>query len=298
MIQFLVDVVVRSVDLALIAIAVSSVYALIRFPNVALVQYATSGALIAIWLQSLGLPLSAAAAVACLATGFMAVALNVALFERVLKSGGSATALVASLGLSMVFSAVFLVTAGPRPQRFEMEIAPPIRFWGARMTEHQLVSLSISALAILVFALILFRTDLGRTMRATATNPVLADGSGINTRKVTNVVVLLSGILAALGGISIAVKGETSAHLGMDMLLPIFAAAILGGLGNPLGAVFGAIVIAVAETLVTNINFGPLIGQSFYFIPAAYATAASFVLLVIVLLVRPYGLFVSEVKRV
>lgn len=297
MVQFVVDVLIRAVDLALIAIGLSSVYSLIRFPNVALVQYATTGALVALGLQMAGLPLVVAGIVACAFVGLVAVVLNVVVFERLLRAG-SAIAMIGSLALSMVFSAIFLVTAGPRPKRFELEINPPLRFLGARLTEHQLMSVGISALAIAVFALILFRTDLGRCMRATATNSVLASATGIDTRKVTNTVVFLSGVMAALGGIGLSVKGEMSAQLGLDMLLPVFAAAILGGLGNALGAALGAIVIAAAETFVTNVNFGPLFGQSVMFIPAAYATAASFLLLVVVLLIKPYGLFVSEVKRV
>lgn len=297
MVQFVVDVIIRAVDLALIAIGLSSVYSLIRFPNVALVQYATTGALLTLGLQMIGLPLIMAGVFACILVGVIAVLLNVAIFERLLRAG-SAIAMIGSLALSMVFSAIFLVTAGPRPQRFELEVNPPLRFLGARLTEHQLISVGISALAIAVFALILFRTDLGRCMRATATNSVLASATGIDTRKVTNVVVFLSGVMAALGGIGLSVKGEMSAQLGLDMLLPVFAAAILGGLGNALGAAVGALVIAAAETIVTNVNFGPLLGESFLFIPAAYATAASFLLLVVVLLFKPYGLFVSEVKRV
>lgn len=297
MVQFVVDVIIRAVDLALIAIGLSSVYSLIRFPNVALVQYATTGALLTLGLQMIGLPLIMAGVFACILVGVIAVLLNVAIFERLLRAG-SAVAMIGSLALSMVFSAIFLVTAGPRPQRFELEVNPPLRFLGARLTEHQLISVGISAFAIAAFALILFRTDLGRCMRATATNSVLASATGIDTRKVTNVVVFLSGVMAALGGIGLSVKGEMSAQLGLDMLLPVFAAAIVGGLGNALGAAVGAIVIAAAETIVTNVNFGPLLGESFLFIPAAYATAASFLLLVVVLLFKPYGLFVSEVKRV
>ncbi|MGI6854234.1 branched-chain amino acid ABC transporter permease [Mesorhizobium sp. 1B3] len=297
MVQFAVDVIIRAVDLALIAIGLSSVYSLIRFPNVALVQYATTGALLTLGLQMIGLPLIMAGVFACILVGVVAVLLNVAIFERLLRAG-SAVAMIGSLALSMVFSAIFLVTAGPRPQRFELEVNPPLRFLGARLTEHQLTSVGISVFAIAAFALILFRTDLGRCMRATATNSVLASATGIDTRKVTNVVVFLSGVMAALGGIGLSVKGEMSAQLGLDMLLPVFAAAIVGGLGNALGAAVGAIVIAAAETIVTNVNFGPLLGESFLFIPAAYATAASFLLLVVVLLFKPYGLFVSEVKRV
>ncbi|MGE4325666.1 MAG: hypothetical protein AB7E21_06080, partial [Pseudodonghicola sp.] len=134
--------------------------------------------------------------------------------------------------------------------------------------------------------------------RATSTNRVLAEATGIPTRKVTNAVIVLSGMLAALGGISISLKGEMSAQLGFDLLLPVFAAAILGGLGNALGAVLGAVIIAVAETFVTNVNFGWLTSQEFFFLPASFATVVSFGLLVVILLFRPLGLLVSEVKRV
>ncbi|KAB2863165.1 MAG: branched-chain amino acid ABC transporter permease, partial [Bauldia sp.] len=107
MIQFVIDVVIRSVDLALIAIGLSSVYSLIRFPNVTLVQYATTGALVALGLQMLGLPLIVAGLLACAFVGAVAVVLNVLIFERLLAAG-SAIAMIGSLALSMVFSAVFL----------------------------------------------------------------------------------------------------------------------------------------------------------------------------------------------
>ncbi|MFT3688580.1 branched-chain amino acid ABC transporter permease [Paenirhodobacter sp.] len=297
MFQFLVDALLRAVDLSLIALALSCVYSLIRFPNVALVQYATSGALIAVGLQAVGLPLAFAIIVACALVGLLALAMSVLIFEKLLRIS-PAIAMIGSLALSMIFTAAFLVTVGPRPQRFDLPIAPPLRWGGVSLTQVQMLSVGLTVLAIAAFALVLFRTGLGRCMRATATNRVLAEATGIPTRRVTNAVIVISGVMAALGGIAIALKGETSSQLGMDMLLPIFAAAILGGLGNALGAVLGAIIIALAETFVTNTNFGLLAGQDFYFLPASFASVASFGLLVLILLVRPVGILVSEVKRV
>lgn len=297
MLQFFTDTILRAVDLALIALALSCVYSLIRFPNVALVQYATSGALIALSLQAAGLPLALAIVLACALVGLLALALSVLMFEKLLRIS-PAIAMIGSLALSMIFTAVFLVAVGPRPQRFDLPIVPPLRWGGISLTQVQLLSVGLSLLAIAAFALLLFRTPLGRNMRATATNRVLAEATGIPTRRVTNVVIALSGIMAALGGICISLKGEMSSQLGMDMLLPIFAAAILGGLGNALGAVLGAVVIASAETFVTNTNFGLLAGQDFYFLPASFASVASFGLLVLILLARPAGILVSEVKRV
>jgi branched-chain amino acid transport system permease protein len=297
LLQFLVDALLRAVDLALIAVALSSVYSLIRFPNIALVQYATTGALLALGLQGAGLPLPVAVVLSCLLTGLLALAISMTVFERLLEISPP-IAMIGSLAVSMIFTAAFLVTVGARPRRFDLDIMPPLRWAGIIVTPMQLVSFAITAAAILLFALLLFRTELGRSMRATSTNRLLAEATGIPTRRVINVVIALSGVLAALGGISISLKGEMGAQLGFDLLLPVFAAAILGGLGNALGAVLGAVVIALAETFVTNVNFGFLLARDYFFLPASFATVVSFGLLVLILLLRPRGILVSEVKRV
>lgn len=296
-IQFIIDALIRTVDLSLIAIALSTVYSLIRFPNIALVQYATGGAFIAIELHACGVPLIVAIISASTIVGIVATIFNIFLFERLLKNG-PAIAMIGSLALSMLFSACFIVSVGSSSRRFDFPIRPPFDFFDAKITEPQLFSIALTVAAIGALAFILFKTNLGRFIRATATNPVLAQASGLDTRRITNIVVFLSGFLASLGGIALSIKGELNSQVGVDLLLPVFAAAILGGLGNALGALPGAMIIAIAETIVTNVNIGPLFGKSFLFIPAAYATAASFCLLVAVLLLRPQGLLVSEVKRV
>ncbi|ASW10431.1 branched-chain amino acid ABC transporter permease [Rhizobium sp. 11515TR] len=297
MFQFLVDVLMRACDLMLVAIGMSAVYSLMKFPNIALVQYAATGGVLGIVLQKTGMPVVIAVAFAVLLTGLLAVILNEFLFNRMLKIGSS-TAMIGSLAVSMIFSAGFLVTVGPSPSRFAMPLSRPVRILDARITEPQLLSFAIVAAAIGMFALLYFRTDLGRCMRATSTNEVLADATGINTARMKTIIVLISGVMAALGGVAIALKGEVDIQMGMDLLLPVFASAILGGLGNPFGAIAGALLISFAETAVTAVNFGPLLGQVVAFLPVAYASAISFLLLVAALLWRPRGLFVSEVKRV
>jgi len=297
MFQFLVDVLMRACDLMLVAIGMSAVYSLMKFPNIALVQYAATGGVLGIVLQKTGMPVVIAVAFAVLLTGLLAVILNEFLFNRMLKIGSS-TAMIGSLAVGMIFSAVFLVTVGPSPSRFAMPLSRPVRILDARITEPQLLSFAIVAAAIGMFALLYFRTDLGRCMRATSTNEVLADATGINTARMKTIIVLISGVMAALGGVAIALKGEVDIQMGMDLLLPVFASAILGGLGNPFGAIAGALLISFAETAVTAVNVGPLRGQVVAFLPVAYASAISFLLLVAALLWRPRGLFVSEVKRV
>jgi branched-subunit amino acid ABC-type transport system permease component len=297
MIQFVVDVLMRSCDLMLVAIGMSAVYSLMKFPNVALVQYAALGGLLAIVLQKSGTPVYVAIAISVVLTALLSVLLNEFLFNRMLNAGSS-TAMIGSLAVSMVISAVFLITVGPNPNRFDIPVTRPLRIVGARITEQQLITFAIVAAVLLIFALLYFRTDLGRCMRATSTNEILAEATGINTRRTKTLIVLVSGIMAALGGIAIALKGEVNIQTGLDLLLPVFAAAILGGLGNPFGAVAGAVLIAITETIITNVNFGPLLGGGVMFLPAAYATAGSFMLLVVTLIWRPRGLFVNEVKRV
>ncbi|GGH53424.1 branched-chain amino acid ABC transporter permease [Frigidibacter albus] len=297
MVQFIFDTLFRAADLALIAVALSAVYSLIRFPNVALVQYAVVGAFVGMALQQQGVPIVPAVLLASLLVGGIAQVFNAVIFQRLLRLD-PAIALIGSLALSMVLSAGFLLGFGPAAQRFSVQVAPATRVFGVRVTEMQVLTGGLTVAILIAFALLLFRTPLGREMRAVSTNPVLAAATGVNTARVTGLVVFLSGVIAALGGAMLALRGSVSIDMGTNMLLPVFAAAILGGLGNAFGAVFGAIVIAAAETLITNLNFGPIVGQDHVFLPASYAPAASFALLVAVLLFRPRGIFVSEVTRV
>lgn len=294
--QFLVEVLLRTTDLALVAVALSGVYGLVKFPNIALVQYASAGALGTYMLAVAGLPLALAIPVAVVLVGVLAVLLNRLVFDRLLRAG-SAMAMIGSLAVSMLFMAVFMFGIGTRSQRFELPIQAPIEVLDARVTAIQLWTAVGSIAVLALLGAVLFRSDLGRQIRATACSPALAMATGINAERITHVVVFASGALAALGGVSLALRGEANMQIGTDLLLPVFAAAILGGLGNPIGALAGAALIALAETIVTSVNFGFLVGESVAFLPIGYVTAASFLVLVLTLLVRPRGLFGQEVKR-
>ena len=135
-------------------------------------------------------------------------------------------------------------------------------------------------------------------MRALSTNRALASATGIDAGRVTALISFISGVFAAIGGTMLAMTSDVHVNLGNDLLLPVFAAAILGGLGNPLGAAAGALLIALAETVVTNINFGWVVNQPLAFLPVTYISAASFLILLLALLFKPYGLFDREVRRV
>jgi branched-subunit amino acid ABC-type transport system permease component len=297
MLQFAIDLLIRASDIMLVAIGLSIVYSLVRFPNVAHVQYAMVGAFVTLGLMHAGLPFVAALALSCAATGCLAVALNVLVFRRLLRSGSS-IAMVGSLAVSMILIALILGLAGSRPFRYTAALSTPLALGGTMISVDQITSIACGAVVVILLALLLFRTGVGRSMRAMASNPALAAATGVDGARVVNGIAFLSGVLAALGGTMLGMTENVHVDLGTNLLLPVFAAAILGGLGNPLGAAAGALVIAFAETLATNLDFGVLVGQSGVYLPVSYVGAASFVILLAALLFRPYGLFDREVRRV
>ncbi|MBP6018932.1 MAG: branched-chain amino acid ABC transporter permease [Burkholderiaceae bacterium] len=297
MLQFLLDTLLRTADLALITLGLSLLYGLVKFPNIAHVQYAMVGAFLAYAFFSYGVPLIGALGLSALLTGVITLVVQLLVFNRLLKSG-PAIAMIGSLAISMLLIATVLGIAGSFPHMFSLPYMEPAVIGDARLSKTQLWFMLATAALLIIFVLLLFYTQVGRAMRALASNPALADASGLNAARITNGVTLLSGALAGLGGGMLALSGGAHVNLGNDLLLPVFAAAILGGLGNPLGAVGGALLIALTETVVTNIDFGFLFGRNLVFLPVSYISAASFLILLLALLFKPHGLFDREVRRV
>ena len=297
MFQFLIDTLVRTSDLALVALGLSMVYGLVKFPNIAHVQYAMLGAYLTYALHTLGLPMVAAIALACLLTGALTLVLHVLLFRRLLHSGPVIT-MIGSLAVSMLIVAVTLGLAGSFPLMVRLPMSAPLQIGEVRLGMTQLAALVTTLAVLVLFTTLLFATRTGRAMRALSSNRALAAASGLNAEHITHLVNISSGALAALGGSMLAMTSGAHINLGQDLLLPVFAAAILGGLGNPLGAVAGSLLIAFTETVVTNLNFGWLFGTPVAFLPVAYISAASFLILLLALLLKPYGLFDREVRRV
>lgn len=297
MMQFLIDALLRTGNLMLVTLGLSVVYALVRFPNLAQTEYAMVGAFLSLGLSSLGAPLWVGAAAALALSGLLAVALHRLIFARLLRMAPS-IAMIGSLAVAMILRSAVQALAGTRSLRFDLPIEMPHQVLDGSITDMQIVILLISAAVVAAFFVVLLRTGLGRRMRAVAAQPALARVSGINSDRVVDQICFLGGAFSALGGILLAVGSQVYFGLGQDLLLPAFTAAIVGGLGSPAGAVAGALLLAVIETLVTNLNFGPLLGRPLAFVPLSYAPAAGFVLLVLTLLTRPRGLVFRATQRV
>ena len=148
-----------------------------------------------------------------------------------------------------------------------------------RATPDQLLSLGIAVLLVVAIHLLLTRTAIGRSMRAVSENQQLAGVVGIDVRKVIRTVWVLGAGLACVAGVMAGLLVQIRPYMGFDLLLPLFAAAILGGIGSVPGAMLAGLIVGLTEAFAVQ-----LIG-------AEWRAAIAFVILVAVLLLRPQGLF-------
>lgn len=206
--------------------------------------------------------------------------------------------LIASIGVAFIYRAVLQIRFGTDFTRYGFEAQRPIELflpYGIRITSHD-VAIVLSATALVVgLHLLLQYTDFGRKMRAMADNPNLARVSGIRTRRIKYWTWVIGAGLAGASGVFLGVYNQLQPRMGFNILLVVFAAVILGGIGSVYGAMLGGVVIGMANQFMPALprlgELVPLIPQSFG-IPVGieYANAVAFVIMVAVLLVRPSGI--------
>lgn len=287
--DLVLNTLVWSSELALIAIGMSLTYALVRFANFAHVEYATTGAYLTYSLHiGAGLGLIFSAILAMFAVGFIAVAINELIFARLTKASPVAK-MVVSVALAMIIRTVLSMIYSTKARSLDY-VASPI-FEGFRLTDLQFAITATAVVAVLLFHFGLQRTSLGKALRATADQPGLAESRGVDTARVTRWMWFVAGAFAALGGTLIALETQLRPVIGQFLIMPMFAAATVGGLGSAYGALVGAFILALAQNLLLGINFGPLFGHAFMYISASYKDAVALLVLVFTLLIRPQGLF-------
>ncbi|MFB2565246.1 branched-chain amino acid ABC transporter permease [Rhizobium sp. IMFF44] len=294
--QFIVDGLLTGSMIGLGAIGVTLTYSILRFSNfahgdfMAWGTYATLAVVSAIGTifgkvapigpLSFGWPLIVAVIVAMGFTGVLALALDKVLFARLRAKGQSIIVVMASFGASMALRSLleFLFTSRPTYFSRAIQIAMPIGF-GIRITPDQIALLIVTALLVFGVHMLMTRTQTGRSMQALSQNPALARVVGIDVSKVVRVTWLIGGGLACVAGVMIGILVQIRPLMGFDMLLPMFAAAILGGIGSVPGAVLGGLIIGLAEAAAVQ-----LVG-------AEWRAAISFIILMAMLFIRPIGLF-------
>jgi branched-chain amino acid transport system permease protein len=233
---------------------------------------------------SFGWGLTVAMAVAAGLTALPALVLDAILFKR-LRRHGSITLVIASFGAALVLRNLLLFWQGGVPKYFSQNlqiafVLLPRSFGGGlRFTPDQLLVLALTLTTVAGLHLFLRYSVLGRSMRATAMNPALAQVTGIDPERVMRAVWLIGGVLAAVAGVFAGITVQLRPTMGGELLLPLFAAVILGGIGSIWGAVLGGFVVGLAESASVT-----LVG-------AEYRPAAAFIVLILILTVRPNGLF-------
>jgi branched-chain amino acid transport system permease protein len=244
---------------------------------------ALPGAMERIWLFSFGYGLILALLVGVLLMIPVYLAIDRLVYQRLARMGtGTAILAVASLGVAITMRGAMLMIWGPTSRRYTTGVRDTIEIPGLpRIVADQFFILVVAGLLTIVAYVVLYRTTLGTTMRATADNPDLARASGIDIATTRRWAWIIGGGLTAVAGILLALQSQLTPELGFVLLLPIFAAMILGGIGNPFGAFLGGLIVGVVGEVSVSVGI----------ISPGYKTGVAFAVLIVVILFRPQGLF-------
>jgi branched-chain amino acid transport system permease protein len=294
--QVVVDGLMNGALIGLGAIGVTLTYSILRFANFAHGEFITFGAYAAMAIASgvstlvvgsdagigalsISPALILAAPLAMVLTAGFALALDRLLFARLRSNSEAISIVMASFGASMAIRAAIEFVFTSRPAYFtrELQIAQPIAF-GLKATPNQIALLIVAGVLLVGVHLLLSRTQIGRAMRAVSENPSLARAAGVDVDMTIRFAWALGGALASAAGVMLGLLVQIRPFMGFDLLLPLFAAAILGGIGSVPGAFFGALIIGLGEALTVQIA------------GAEWRAAVAFMVLIAVLLIRPSGM--------
>jgi len=299
LLQILADGIIIGSIVSLGAIGLSFVFSIFRFSNFGHGELLAWGAYLAFVVNtmiggtnpiepfSFGWGLIVAMMLAVAFTAVLALALDAILFRR-LRREGAITLVIASFGASLVLRSLLQYWQGGVPKYYSenlqiaINIVPRSLYGGLRLTPDQMLVLALTLVVVAALHVFLRYSVLGRSMRATASNPDLARATGINPHRVFRATWVIGGGLAAIAGVFAGITVQLRPTMGGEMLLPLFAAVILGGAGSGVaslwGAVLGGIVIGLSESVAVSV-----LGAEF--------RAAAFIVLTLILLVKPNGLF-------
>ena len=266
------------------AVGLTLIYGLSRFPNFAHAEFIALGAYIGYSVaEQAGLGLPLALVVAFLVTGIVGVLCYRGIFQPLAKRGASIIHLmVASIALGFVLRHSIGAVCTWKPLYFTA-IGSAFDFGPLRIT-HLWLWLIFAALVLsLTMDCLLMYTKIGKAIRATSSNPELALASGINVDRVIWITWFIGAGLAAIAGIFLGVDTAVVPLTGWNIILPIFAVAILGGIGNFYGAIAAAFIIGLVE------NIG-VVGLVALGLSTTYRIGIAFLILIITLIIKPQGL--------
>ena len=221
-----------------------------------------------------------AAVLGLLFTGLLGAGIELGIFRPMtrLRTGAIARMLV-SIGLALFLRYLYQVIFSGNSRSFRQYSAQsPVTFGPLEFPIRDYAVMAISIVALVAVGMALQRTRLGTAIRAVSDERELASVSGIDAGRVVLMVWIGGAALAGLGGVLLGVSQSVQWNMGFRLLLTMFAAVVLGGLGNPFGAMVGGLVVGVASQVST------------YWLPSDFQFAIALVILILVLLVRPQGI--------
>jgi branched-subunit amino acid ABC-type transport system permease component len=285
--QLLANGLVTGSVIAIAAAGVSLVYGILRLVNFAYGDFMAFGALAAYAFNGpLGLGMIPSTLLGMLATAVLSLVLDVVLWRPLrARRAGFMSLFLASIGLALVLRQVLLLAYGPQPQTYKVDQFKVYVIGSVRLSEPQFITIIGATAAICALGVFLSRSTLGRTMRALADDRALAAIAGIRVGRVITYTWVISGLLAGLAGVFAGlVQSSFDPNFGFQLLLPVFAAVVLGGIGSAYGALAGGLVLGLAMELST---WTSLFGG----VNPVYKPVVAFAILIVALMVRPQGLF-------
>ncbi len=312
-------------QLALGALGITMVYGILRFANFAHGDLMAFGTMVTVlmtwWLQSIGVGFGPLPTALLALPGAIVITIAMVLFidKSVYKfyrerRSAPAVFVIASIGVMFVLNGIVRFIIGPNDQRFadgERFIIKVRAFKqmtglneGLAIKVSQGLTISITVLLVVALFWFLQRTRTGKAMRAYSDNEDLALLSGIDPERVVMVTWIITATLATIAGTLYGLDKSFKPFTYFQLLLPLFAAAIVGGIGNPLGAILGGFVVAFSEISITYAYkkfLGSLVPVDWapdglvQFLSTDYKFAVSFIILVLVLLIRPTGILKGRV---
>lgn len=299
--QVLINSLITSAELGMIAIGLTMTFGILQFANFAHTATGVLGAYIAFVLNvTLGWNFALALLLAALLMGGVGMLFDRCIF-RIMRHAGDVTPMIASLGLSIMIQNSIQALWGPHVRQYNFEIRPGIRIWGGYITIPQIWIVVIVVIAMLAFHLLLQYTKMGKAMRATATNPELAQACAISTEGIIQWVWFMGTAFATIGGILVGWDTQLDPYMGFVLNIPVFCVILVGGVGSIYGAMLGAVIVGFAQNFGIAFDFAHFINMGGLFhvverlrLPVAYKPAIVYGAIILLLLLRPSGLAKRE----
>jgi len=281
MLQLIVNGIVLGSIIALAAIGLTMVYGVLNFANFSHADFMTFGAYIAFVLNvALGLNIILSFFIAVAIAGALGVLLDFLVWKPMRRKNADLVSLIIiSIGLSLIVRNAIIFIWGGSTRNFDLPVQRGIEMLGVTITHNQLIGVGTAILFMVMVHFFLKKTKLGKAMRAISDDINLARISGIDSDKVIMWMWFIGIGLAGVAGILYGLETTIRPNMGWFLILPMFAAVILGGIGNPYGAMVGGMVIGLSQEL------------SMLILPSEYKMGVSLGIMILVLLFKPRGLF-------